>query len=120
MKIAVSAQGKQITDMVDPRFGRAPCFIIFDTDTDQYEVVDNARNAMAGQGAGVQAAQNVADHRPDIVVSGNLGPKAFQVLSSAGIKIALWDKGNVADAIDLVRSNKLEFSKSANVAGHWS
>ena len=49
-----------LTSKVDPRFGRAKYFIIYDTETKEMEVVGNEQNFQAAQGAGVQSAQNVA------------------------------------------------------------
>jgi predicted Fe-Mo cluster-binding NifX family protein len=119
MILAISSQGPTLESMVDPRFGRAPYFIIYDTETDDFKAVNNSENVNAMQGAGVQASQAVVSHKPDIVISGNFGPKAFQVLNSSGAKTALWSEGKVSEAIELARTNQLEFTHSANVEGHW-
>jgi predicted Fe-Mo cluster-binding NifX family protein len=47
MKIAVSATGPELEDLVDPRFGRCRYYIIANTETLQFEAVVNA-------GAGAQ------------------------------------------------------------------
>jgi len=119
MKIAISAQGTDLSSVVDERFGRAPYFIVYDTETDNFEVLANEQNLTARQGAGTQTAQNVASGKVDIVISGNIGPKAFQVLSASGIKAVLWANGTVAEAIKLFRNNQIQPSESANVDGHW-
>jgi len=76
MKIAISSQGDDLSATLDPRFGRASGFIIYDLDTDQYEYISNAENAQAPQGAGGQAAQTVARSGAQAVISGHIGPKA--------------------------------------------
>jgi predicted Fe-Mo cluster-binding NifX family protein len=119
MIIAVSSQGKELTSRVDPRFGRAPYFIIYDTDNDSFKAIENTQNLQAAQGAGIQSAQNVAREKVQLVISGNLGPKAFNTLTEAGIKTALWAEGTVAEAVDLAKSNKLKINDRANVEGHW-
>lgn len=119
MRIAVSSQGRDLDSMVDPRFGRTPYFIIYDTSDDSFEVLNNDQNVQAAQGAGVQAAQIVADKRVDIVISGNFGPKAFATLSAAGIKAATWAEGKVSQAIELARNDQLKPAGSPNVEGHW-
>jgi predicted Fe-Mo cluster-binding NifX family protein len=119
MKIAISSQGKDLDSQVDPRFGRARYFIIYDTERDDFEVIDNGANVNAGQGAGIQAAQSVVSQQVDLVVSGNLGPKAFQVLSAADVKTALWADGNVSEAIELAKDEQLKLTDKANVEGHW-
>ena len=120
MIIAISSDGKDLDSNVDPRFGRAKYFIIYDTVTDNYNIIDNVQNFQAAQGAGIQSAQNVANQNVELVISGNLGPKAHTTLQAAGIKMALWSQGTIKEAIELAKSDKLEYTKGANVEGHWS
>ncbi len=84
MKIAVSAAGANLEAMVDPRFGRCPYYIFVDTDAGTFEAQQNAA-AMAGGGAGIQAAQAVVQSGAQAVISGHIGPNAFQVFSAAGV-----------------------------------
>lgn len=120
MRIAVSSQGNEITSRVDPRFGRAQYFIIYDTEKDSFEVIENLQNVNAPQGAGIQSAQNVVRKNVDIIVSGNLGPKAFAALSAAGVKAALWSEGSVLEAVEKIKSGMLKPTERANVEGHWT
>ena len=120
MRIAVSSQGTDLDSKVDPRFGRASRFLVFDTDNETLEILDNEQNVNAAQGAGIQAAESVSRKNVDIVVSGNLGPQAFRALEAAGIKAALWSDGTVSEAIELARNNKLTICDKANVEGHWT
>ncbi|MFH1687922.1 MAG: NifB/NifX family molybdenum-iron cluster-binding protein [bacterium] len=119
MIIAVASQGMDLSSKVDSRFGRAPYFLVYDTENENSQVVMNGQNVNAAQGAGIQAAETVTYLNADIVVAGNFGPKAFQALAAAGAKVALWADGSVEEAIDLARNNKLEISEKANVEGHW-
>ncbi len=119
MRIAVSSQGTELTSAVDPRFGRAQYFLVFDTSDESLTVVDNDQNLGAAQGAGIQAAENVARQKVEIVVAGNFGPKAFRALRAAGVKAAQWAGGSVAEAIEQVRSDQLKISDQASVEGHW-
>lgn len=119
MKIAVSSQGPELSSMVDPRFGRAAYFIVYDTDDKSFKSLDNSRNVAAAQGAGIQAAQLVAQQAVDVIVSGNMGPKAFEVLQAAGIRMVSYENGTVADAIELVDKGELQTLNAANARGHW-
>ncbi len=120
MKIAISSDGKDLDSNVDQRFGRAAYFIIYDTDADQYVVVENTQNLQASQGAGIQAAQNVVRQNVQLVISGNFGPKAFATLNAAGIKMAFRLSGNITQAVEAAKSGGLEYAKDANVEGHWT
>ena len=93
MKVAVTSQGRDPASAVDPRFGRARYFIVFDTQSGQFEPVDNEQNLNAVQGAGIQAAACVARHGVDAVLTGHCGPKAFQALSAGGIRVYLGAAG---------------------------
>ena len=119
MKIAVTASGPNLNSPVDPRFGRAACFIIYDTETNTFESVDNTQNLNAAQGAGIQAAETVARQGVQSVITGHCGPKAFRVLSSAGIRIYTGAAGTVETAIREFSAGTLKEIQSADVGGHW-
>jgi predicted Fe-Mo cluster-binding NifX family protein len=119
MKVAVTSQGNQLTSDMDPRFGRASWFVVLDTETGEHEMVDNTINVNTPQGAGVQAAQTVADLKVDAVVTGNCGPKAFRVLETAGIKVFLGVEGTIQSAIDRLKSGEFVEANGPSVEGHW-
>lgn len=119
MKVAVTSQGADLAHEVDPRFGRARCFIVFDTDTGAFTSHDNTQNLNAVQGAGIQAARNVADLEVEAVVTGNVGPKAFSVLKQANVKVYLGAKGSVKEALEQFQAGQLASASKPNVEGHW-
>ena len=119
MRIAVSTQGKDLEAQVDSRFGRASTFILVDTDTMRFDVIENRQSLNLPQGAGIQSAQNVLSHKPDVVLTGNCGPKAFRVLRAAGVKVVVSAKGKIADAVNDYVSGKYVVAAEANVDGHW-
>lgn len=119
MKIAVSANGPDLTAQVDPRFGRAPFFLLVDPETLACEAVPNQTNLQAPQGAGIQAAALVSRYRPAAVLTGNCGPKAFQTLQVAGIQVIVGVEGPVREAVKNYQAGKLKPAPGPNVAGHW-
>jgi len=86
-KIAVSSQGPGLDDRVDPRFGRAAGFVIVDPQTMEFTYLDNLAARDMASGAGIQAAETVARSGARIVLTGQVGPKAQQVLSAADIQV---------------------------------
>jgi len=120
MKVVVTATGGALTDSLDPRFGRAKYFIVVDTDTNELAAHDNVQNLNAAQGAGIQAAETVAQLGAEAVITGNVGPKAFRALNAAGIKVYLSGEGTVADAIRKFKAGELPEASAANVEGHWA
>ena len=118
MKIAITAQGGSLDANVDPRFGRAGYFVVVNPDTMEFEAVDNKQNVQAAAGAGVQAAQTVAEHGAAAVLTGNCGPKAFRTLRVADIEVFTGLGGTVKEAIAAYKSGQLTPAESANVEAH--
>jgi predicted Fe-Mo cluster-binding NifX family protein len=119
LKIAFTTSGETLDAPLDSRFGRAPKFLIYDTDNNTFKVVDNQQNLNAAQGAGIQAAEAVSRLGAEAVVTGHCGPKAFHVLLAAGIRIFNSDAPTVAEALEQYRAGKLDEAKAADVEGHW-
>jgi len=120
MKVVFTTPGTTLHAPLDPRFGRAPRFLVYDLDRELFEVVDNQQNLNAVQGAGIQSAETVARLGANALVTGHCGPKAFRVLLAAGVKIFNTDAPTVADALERYRTGKLTEAKAADVAGHWT
>lgn len=120
MKIVFTTSGSDLAAPLDSRFGRAPKFLVYDLDTDTFTVIDNRQNLNAAQGAGIQSAETVARTGAKGLVTGHCGPKAFRVLSAAGIKIYPCNAPTVAAALEEYRAGKLVEAGSADVEGHWA
>jgi len=119
VRIAITAQGKELSNEIDLRFGRAKWLIVVDTETGDCDAHDNIVNLNAVQGAGIQTGQNIVNLGVEAVITGNVGPNAFKTLNVAGVKIFLAEKQTVQEAIDSFKAGKLEEVNQANVEGHW-
>ena len=119
MKIAVTSKGPKLDSPVDPRFGRAAYILVVDTDTQEFEVIDNQDNANAFKGAGIQAATQVNDKGGEVLLTGYCGPNAFKVLQAAKIAVANDAGGTVREAVQAYMSGELSLADQANVEGHW-
>lgn len=121
MKVAISAQGEDLDALVDPRFGRARWFIIADTETGDWQALDNAANVEASGGAGVQAGSTVAAEGVDAVITGNVGPNAHKVMATAGITVHQVENGVVVrEALAAFAHGELPPLAAPTVSGHWS
>lgn len=118
MKICITSEGKTLDSMVDPRFGRCQNFIFFDTDTEKFEAQENA-NAQFQGGAGIQSAQLVNSKDAKAVLTGNVGPNAFQTLSAAGIRIYTGVSGTVKEAVKAYKNGKLKITESPSVGSKF-
>jgi predicted Fe-Mo cluster-binding NifX family protein len=119
MKIAVTAVGTDIDSPVDPRFGRAAYILIVDSETFDFEVVDNKENVNALKGAGIQAAKTVSDKGAEVLLTGFCGPNAFETLSAANVGVANNASGSIRDAVKAYLDGQLPLSDKANVEGQW-
>ena len=100
MKIAVTSKGKDLDAAVDPRFGRAAYIIVVDTDSLEFEVLDNTENVNAFKGAGIQAATMISNKDAQVLLTGFCGPNAFKTLEAANIKVVDDVNGTVRDAVE--------------------
>jgi predicted Fe-Mo cluster-binding NifX family protein len=107
VKICVTAQGDNLDAPVDPRFGRCQYFVIVDPETFEYEAIKNP-NIDASGGAGIQSGQVMADRQVKVVVTGNVGPNAFQTLNAAGISVITGASGSVRQAIEKYKKGELK------------
>lgn len=117
MRIAISATGTSLDAEVDPRFGRCRHFVVADTETMEFEALENTSQAASG-GAGIASAQVVAGKDVKAVLTGNCGPNAYQTLEAAGIQVITGVSGTVRDAIEGYKAGRFEAASGPTVAAH--
>ena len=108
MKIAISALGSDLESQVDPRFGRAQYFIFLDTDTMEFETISNESAGGAMHGAGIQTSQLMSEKGVSAIITGNVGPNAFQTLAAAEINVFTANNISVQQAVDAFKNNELK------------
>lgn len=120
MKVIVTAKGSAPDCETDPHFGRAKKFVLVDMISGEHSAHDNRQNLNTAQGAGIQSAETVIRLGAEAVITGNMGPKSFRVLSEAGIRIYLVPAGStVSQAVDMMKQGRLEEVSGATQEGHW-
>jgi predicted Fe-Mo cluster-binding NifX family protein len=107
VKICVTAKGYNLDAQVDPRFGRCEYFLIVDTETLRYEAIRNP-NIDTGGGAGIQSGQIMAERQVKAVITGDMGPNAFQTLNAAGISVMTGASGSIRQAIEKYKMGELK------------
>lgn len=107
MKICVTSNGNSIESNLDPRFGRAAYFIIADNKTMEYEAIENAVAVSSG-GAGITSGQLMVDKDVEVVVTGNVGPNAANVLRAANIRIYRGINASIKENIEKLMKGLLE------------
>ncbi len=106
MRIAIPADENELESNVCISFARTPYFIIYDTESDEYDAIDNSAIASSG-GAGVKAAQAIVDDEVDILITPRCGANAAEVMESGEIEIYKSIDGTVIENLELYMQDKL-------------
>ena len=115
MNICITSTGEGLESQVDQNFGRARFFLFVDSETRETEAVENTPGA---HGAGVQAAQLLSERGAGILITGNVGPNAYQGLRAAGIEIYAGAKGTTQQALEDYEAGILSLTDVPTRPGH--
>jgi len=118
MKVAITATGASLDAVMDPRFGRCAYFLVFETDTLDFEAVENPNVALGG-GAGIQSAQLMAEKGVKTILTGNCGPNAYQTLAAAGIGVIVGCSGVAKDVVEQFKAGQLGAVNEPNVSSKF-
>ena len=119
MKVAITAKGNDLKSEVEPRFGRCQRFLLVDTETNEFEVIDNTENVNRSGGAGIGATELIASKGAEALITGHCGPNAFTTLNAAGIKVFLGSQGRVEEMLEKLEKGELQAVEAPDVKGHW-
>jgi predicted Fe-Mo cluster-binding NifX family protein len=117
MKIVVTSTGGDLDAPASPMFGRCPFYVFVDSDTGEFEAVENPAMSAPG-GAGIQAAQYVVAQGVQAALSGHVGPNAVQVLQAANVPVYLTSGGTVRQAVEAFKAGRLSTADQATVRAH--
>lgn len=117
MKIAISAAGQNKESLLDRRFGRCDYFLIYDTETGEFKSITN-NGVSSGGGAGIAAASQLIEKDVSVIITGNLGPNAFELVEKAGIKAYSCEALPVLRVVEMFQKNQLSKIHAAGNAHH--
>ena len=112
--LCITSSGHDLDSLHDQRFGRCSYFIIIDSESMEFEAIQNDAIYASG-GAGIQAAQTIASKNVEVLITGSVGPNAYSALASSGIKMYSASVNTVLDALELFKEGKLT---KISTAGH--
>jgi predicted Fe-Mo cluster-binding NifX family protein len=107
MKLMIPVDEKNMQTPVCISFGRAPYFMLYDTDSQTAEFIDNDAVHRQG-GAGIRAAQLISDFHPDALLTPRCGDNAADVIKGAGIPMMKAIKGKATDNVQAYKEGRLE------------
>lgn len=106
MKIAIPVDEQNLESSVCPSFGRAPYFLFYNTATKESYYIDNSAVASQG-GAGIKAAQVIADQGTNVLIAPRCGENAEEVLRKSEIFIYKSIQGTAKQNIDAFEAEQL-------------
>lgn len=119
MKVVITSYGPDCSDMLDPRFGRATYFMIYDDKENSWDCVSNQPNLEVAKGVGIQVTEYIKKLGANVIITGNIGPKAFKVLNANNVKVYSTCEISVGEAYETFKNGSLIELTNANVQGHW-
>jgi len=119
MKIIIPTNGDNLDSDISKSFGRAKRFLVVDSKSMKFDIVENTQNMQSAQGAGIQSAQSAIKSGGDIVITIHLGPKAYRVLSESGVRLYVGANGSIKQNIEEFQKGTLGAMTNHNVEGHW-
>ena len=107
MKIAIPVDKKSRDSNVCVSFGRAPYFLLYDSESEQGQFLLNTAAESAG-GAGIKAAQIVVDSGAQVLLTPRCGKNAADVITAAEIPIYKTIDKTVTENITAFLAGKLD------------
>ncbi|NYB51427.1 MAG: NifB/NifX family molybdenum-iron cluster-binding protein [Methanobacteriaceae archaeon] len=109
MKVAIAASGGSLDSQASPVFGRCSHLIVLDLvdgDFKDFKIIPNPTTTEGG--AGIKTARMVGDEGAEAIISGSVGPNAFEVLKQLDIKTYQMVPGTVEENLTLLSQGKLQ------------
>lgn len=107
MKIFITAQSNDINSKMDSRFGRCRFFHIYDTETKKTQILENPGFDARG-GAGIQTANFILDNNADVLITGQLGPNASEIIKNSNVRVFISEEKNILEIIEDYINNNLK------------
>ncbi|MDR3601308.1 MAG: NifB/NifX family molybdenum-iron cluster-binding protein [Desulfosporosinus sp.] len=117
MKIAMPVDDKSLETSISQSFGRAPYFLIYDTESKESLFLDNSAAASQG-GAGVKAAQTIVDNKVAALLTPRCGENAAEVINKANIQMFKVINDSIKDNIEALKDGKLALLEEIHAGFH--
>ena len=97
MRILVPVlENKGKESRVSPHFGRAPYFALYNSETDNLEIIETMKEGSSGKS---RLAEDMLKYKPDVVFAVGMGPRAVDLFRSNDVEIETGEYDTVEDII---------------------
>lgn len=118
MKIVIPTNDNLNETTICPSFGRAPYFLMYDTESKVKTFFKNLAADSAG-GAGIAAAQSIVDSKAEVLITPRCGGNAAKVLQTANIRILKTSGLSVDENISAYLAGKLSSLTDIHPGFHY-
>ncbi len=106
VRIIVPINQKREDSEINPSLGRSPYYLLYDTATEETELIDNTSKD-SPSGAGVAAAQIMIDAGAEVLLTPRCGDRAHAALKGADVEIMLTQPGTARENIEAYLAGRL-------------
>jgi len=92
MKIAIPSSENSRESLINNNLGRSPFITIYDEETKKYSFIENIGYSIR-DGSGLKAAEIIIQNKVDILLTMEIGQKAYSILMKEHIDIHLLNSG---------------------------
>jgi predicted Fe-Mo cluster-binding NifX family protein len=118
MKVAIAATGENLDSQASTVFGRSSHLIIVDLVDEKFKNLKVIPNPAANEAeAGIKTARMVGDEKAQVLISGSVGSKAFEILKQMEVKTYMMFPGTVEENLNLLSQGKLQELKPSPIRG---
>ena len=117
LRVGVTSRGDSPLSEVCEQFGRSYWLMIYSPLERRWFAIDNSENRTRVSAAGIATAETMIAAGVTVVLTGETGPKAFRVLTAAGISTVHRVSGNVEEALSEWKNGNLSIATLANDPG---
>jgi predicted Fe-Mo cluster-binding NifX family protein len=103
MKIAFGADGNTLESKVARRFGHAEYYVVYDTETDTQEAIENTEDNHSHS-----VLYKLLVKGTKIFIVGNIGPHAYEIVKSGDAKIFLARNKTLKEALGFYQKGELK------------
>ena len=98
MKIAIPSSEDSQESLISNNLGRSPFIGIYDEDTKSYSFFENIGFKIQ-DGSGLKAAEIIIQNKADVLLTMEIGQKAYSILSKEHVEIHIIDSHSKVKAI---------------------
>ncbi len=105
MKVCIPTMGdKGLDEQVGEHFGRVPTYTVYDSETEELNIMDNTSGHAGGSG---YPAEILANAGINVMVCGGLGSRAISMFEQSGVMVYIGARGTVKEALDMWKAGQL-------------